>query len=155
MLWWVITSFSKRRITFTRVYLAVLLSGLFILITSAYLDVNSPSDIKNSFIRALDTEKGQFRSKIDLVVQRTELKFIEVSEAIKEEQEEKVEAGIDDLPPTSDEVDKKPTQKEETTKPVRIGGAILIGGDGHIITLENNPNATNPSWGGAKKLLAE
>jgi len=149
---WVITTLSKRRISFTRLYLALLFSGLFVLVSSAYLDVNSLSDIKNSLNRALTTEKGEFRGRVDLVVQRTELKFIEVSEAIKKEQEEETRAGTDDRP-TSDEVDEKPTQSEATTKPVRVGRAILVGGDGHIITLENNPNATNPSWAELKNFL--
>ena len=149
---WIISSSSKRRISFTRLYLALLFSGLFVLVSSAYLDINSVSDIKSSFSRALTTEKGEFRAKVDLVVQRTELKFIEVSEATKEKQEEKVGAGVDDRP-TSDEADKKPTQSEEATKPVRVGRAILVGGDGHIITLENNPNATNLSWAELKSFL--
>jgi len=149
---WVIATLSKRRISFTRLYLALLFSGLFVLVSSAYLDVNSLSDIKDSFNRALTTEKGEFRGRVDLVVQRTELKFIEVSEAIKKEQEEESIASVGDHP-TGDEAGEKPTQSEGTTKPVSVGRAILVGGDGHIITLRNNPNAANPSWADLKSFL--
>lgn len=151
-LWFVITSFSKRRITFTRVYLAVLLSGLFILITSAYLDINSPSDIKNSFISALGVEKGQFRSKIDLVVQRTELKLIELAEVEGEGIEYNVEEPADNNQ-TSTDVSKKPGQTTDTKKYVRIDGALLAGADGHLITLSNNLDAVNPSWAELKSFL--
>ena len=128
VLGWVISSFSKHRISFTRIYLVFLFSLLFVLIASAYLDVNSPADIKDSIVRSFTIERGKFRSTVDLVVQRTELKFVDITETAQGNLQETVK------------------EPKETTTYVRVGQAILIGADGHYITLHNNPNAVNPSW---------
>jgi len=149
---WVIASFSKHRISFTRIYLILLFSFLFILTTAAYLDINSPADIKNSVTKALTTGKGEFRSRIDLVVQRAELKFVEVTEVVQDNLEESSTEPTQGSKP-SDATSKKPTEKTDTTEYVRIGGGILVGADGHCITLKNNPDAKNPSWAELKTFL--
>lgn len=142
----VIASFSKRRISFTRIYLVLLFSGLFVLISCAYLDINSYADIKNSITSAFSTEKGNFRSNVDLVVQRVELKLVEISEDLPDSVESGVEEPIKDSDFNNGKKVDEETQESATTKHVHVGYAVIAGADGHLITLNNNPDAVNPSW---------
>jgi len=127
---WGLSSLSKYRPGFTRTFMFLLISALFIIASSVYLDVKSPADVKNSIIGALSTESEKFRSTVDLVIQRTELKVVKINSSVEEDIEE-----------SSDTVN------------VRIDGGILVGADGHYITLRNNPSATNPSWDKLKEFL--
>lgn len=145
---WGLTTLSKRRIGFTRMFMFLLISGLFIIPSSVYLGIKSPADIRDSVLAALSMEKEQFRSTIDMIVQRTELKVVDTSSTITDTDEEtekeiaSEEGGVSDSAITT-----------EHTKHVYINGAIIVGADGHYITLENNPNATNPSWEELKAFL--
>jgi len=102
--------------------------------SSVYLDVRSIQDVQDSVKKALATETEEFRSSVDLLVQRAELKVVEVSETAEETIEEEIE-------------------EITTTKNVYINGGVLVGADGHRITLRNNPDALNPSWEQLKAFL--
>ncbi len=124
---WGLNSISKYRLSFSRMFMVLLISSLFLIVSSVYLGIRSPQDVKDSITRALSTETGQFRTSVDLVIQRTELKLVEIGS-------------------TAQETVKEKTEEIENTKHVHIGRAILVGADGHYITLRNNPQATNTSW---------
>jgi hypothetical protein len=131
---WCLNSVSKHRLSFSRTFLVVLIAGIFCLVSYVYLDVRSVQDIQDSIRKALSTETGQFRSSVDLVIKRTELKFVEASSVVEEKGKEEA-------------------KEAKNTERVYIGGAILIGADGHDITLKNNPDASNPSWEELKAFL--
>lgn len=131
---WCLNSVSKRRLSFSRTFIVVLIAGTFSLVSYVYLDVRSFQDVRDSIEKALSTETEQFRSSVDLVIKRTELKFVEASPAVEERVKEE-------------------TDEFKNTHLVYVEGAILIGADGHRITLKNNPNAKNPSWAELKTFL--
>lgn len=128
---WSLNTLSKRRPGFVRVIMVLLISVIFLVFSSAYLDIRSLTDVKNSVTDAFTLERGAFRSSVDIHVERAELKFITVTEDIARELE-----------------------KSANTKHVYVDGAILMGADGHKITLINNPDSTDPTWGRLKEFLA-
>jgi len=134
MVIWCLKSLSKYRVTFSRVFLVLLITGLFSVVASVYLDVRSIQDVQDSVKKALATETEQFRGSVDLLVQRAELKVIEVSETVGETGKETI-------------------KEIATTENVHINGGVLIGADGHMITLKNNPEAMNHSWEELKSFL--
>ncbi len=131
---WCLNSISKHRLSFSRTFLVVLISSVFAIFSYVYLDIRTFSDVKDAVKQALSTDTEQFRTSIDLVIQRTELKLVEISSTVKEN----VKEGVSEL---------------KNTENVYIGGAILVGADGHYITLKNNPDATNHSWEQLKTFL--
>jgi len=131
---WGLKSMSRYRLSFVRTFMVLLISCLFIIVSSIYLDIRSPEDVRDSIVRAFSTEKGQFRSTVDLIVERVELKVVDVAST----GQEAVEGIVEDI---------------ATTQNVHIDGGILVGADGHYITLHNNPDATNPSWEELKAFL--
>ena len=131
---WCLNSVTRHRLSFSRTFMVVLIAAIFSLVSYVYLDVRSFQDIGDSVKRALSTETGQFRSSVDLVIKRTELKYLEAGSAVEE--------GV-----------KERTDEFKNTQLVYIDGAILIGADGHRITLKNNPDAKNPSWAELKTFL--
>lgn len=120
---WCLSSVSKRRLKFTRTFMIILITAIFSLVSYVYLDIRSFQDIRDSVRRALSTETEQFRSRVDLVINRTELK-------IKEKADELI-----------------------NTSAVHVRGGILVGADGDSIILKNNPHARNPSWTELKTFL--
>jgi len=131
---WCLRSISKHRLSFTRIFLVLLISGLFSIVSYVYLDIRSFQDVGDAIKRALSTDTEQFRASVNLVIQRVELKLVEASSEAKEN----IEEGISEV---------------KNTEKVYIGGAILVGADGHHITLKNNHDAVNPSWEQLKKFL--
>jgi len=131
---WCLKSLSKYRLSFTRMFLVLLIASLFAFVSVVYLDVRSIDDVKESVSRALATETSEFRGSVDLLIQRAELKVVEVSETAEETVEEEV-------------------KEIANTKNVYIDGAVLVGADGHRITLKNNPEAVTPSWEQLKSFL--
>ena len=131
---WCLNSISKRRLSFSRTFMVVLIASIFSLVSYVYLDVRSFQDVRNSIEKALSTETEQFRSSVDLVIKRTELKFVEAGSVV----EERVKEQADEF---------------RNTQLVYIDGAVLIGADGYRITLKNNPDAKNPSWAELKTFL--
>lgn len=131
---WCLSSVSKHRLSFSRTFMVILIAAIFSLVSYVYLDVRSFQDIRDSVKKALSTETEQFRSSVDLAIKRTELKFVEAGSAV----EEKVKEQAGELINTST---------------VYVRGGILIGADGHRITLKNNPDAKNPSWAELKTFL--
>jgi hypothetical protein len=140
LLAWGVKSVTLRRLSFARTFMLVLILGLFVLASSAYLDVRSPVDIKDSVVAALRGDSEQFRTSVDAVAGRAELKFVEVVSSSDEETEKETE---------------ETTEQFEDTEHVYIKGGMLVGADGHWITLCNNPNAKNPTWDQLKTFLAE
>jgi len=133
---WCVNSISKRRLSFSRTFMIVLVVGIFSLVSYVYLDVRSFQDVRDSIEKALSTETGQFRTSVDLVIKRTELELVEAGSAAEESVKEQ-------------------TDEFKNTQLVYIGGAVLVGADGHRITLENNPDAKNPSWADLKVFLLD
>ena len=128
-----LVSVSKKWLSFTRTFLVVIFVGILSLISYVYLDIRSFQDVKESVENALSTKTEDFRNRIDLAIKRVELKLINIDEAVEEEVEE--------------------VNEITDTKNVIVDGAILIGADGHYITLKNNLNAKNPSWEELKSFL--
>lgn len=133
-------SFAHRRLTFARFFLVSLFSLIFIMLASAYLDIRTFGDVKNYISAAFSQPKGQFRENIDLLVQRTDLK-IETNNT----------ADKPTPAPTTD--GKTTTKKQADEKHVYLDGGVLVGADGHRITLRNNPQASDPSWEQLKTFL--
>jgi len=131
---WCLNSVSKHRLSFSRTFMVVLITAILCLVSYVYLDIRSFQDVRDSVEKALSTETEQFRSSVDLVIKRTELKFVEANSAVEEKVKEQAE-------------------EFKNTQLVYIDGAILIGADGHRITLRNNPDAKNPSWAELKEFL--
>lgn len=141
-------SFTRRRLTFTRFFLVFLFSFMFIILSSSYLDLRTLDDIKNNIASAFSIPQGQFRENLDLIVQRTELKTVEV-----EKNEDKSTPTQTTPPPeTTPNIPDISTQ-EPSENYVLVRGAILVGADGHYITLKNNPDAVDPSWEQLKSFL--
>ena len=140
LLAWGVKSVNLHRLSFARTFMLMLILGLFVLSSSVYLDVRSPVDIKDSVIAALRADSEEFHTSVDAVVGRAELKFIEMVSSSDDEAEKEI-----------DETTKKPKDTEN----VYIKGAVLIGADGHRITLRNNQNAKKPTWGELKTFLAK
>ncbi|RLC69325.1 MAG: hypothetical protein DRI26_09345, partial [Chloroflexi bacterium] len=120
---WSLNSVSKRRLSFSRTFMVILIAVILSILSSVYLDIRSFKNVRDSVVEALSTQSEQFRSSVDLLIQRAELKFIEASSALVQEIEE-----------------------QGNTSPVYSNGAVLVGADGHVIALRNNPSAKNPSW---------
>jgi len=131
ILLWSLRMLSKRKPRISGVVMILLISLIFIMLSAAYLDIRSFSDIGDSIVGGFTTEEGEFRENIEAFIERVELTFAEVTEDVIEE--------IDDYP---------------NTDYVYVDGAILVGADGHYITLKNNPDATNPTWSELKSFLA-
>ena len=130
ILLWSLRTLSKHRLTLARIVMVLLISLVFIMFSSAYLDIRSPQDVRDSILSAFSTEKGEFRSTVDMLVQRAELEIVDLSSTAQE---------------TIEEI--------KNTKHVYIDGGVLVGADGHYITLKNNPDATDPSWEELKAFL--
>ncbi len=135
-------AFARRRLTFTRFFLVSFFSVIFIMLASAYLDIRTLSDVKNHVSAAFSQPKGQFRENIDLLVQRADLK---------------VEANnTADKSTSASTTDGKTTAKKQADeKHVYLDGGVLVGADGHRITLKNNPQASDPSWEQLKTFLRQ
>ena len=129
---WSLNSVSKRRLSFSRTFMVILIAVILSILSSVYLDIRSFKNVRDSVVEALSTQSEQFRSSVDLLIQRAELKFIEASSALVQEIEE-----------------------QGNTSPVYSNGAVLVGADGHVIALRNNPSAKNPSWAELKAFLLE
>jgi len=134
ILLWSLTTLSKRRSRLARVIMVLVISLIFIMFSSAYLDLRSPQDVRDSIFSAFSTQQGEFRSRVDMLVQRAELKTIDVSSETKEA----IEQTVEDV---------------SSTEHVYLDGGILVGADGHYITLKNNPDASDPSWEKLKAFL--
>lgn len=132
ILLWSLRTLSKRRPRLPSLVMVLLISLIFVMFSSAYLDVRSFADIKNSITGAFTTEAERFRSNVEALVERVELTFVEVTENIVEEIEEVA-----------------------NTQHVHADGALLAGADGHLIKLVNNPDATDPTWNELKAFLAK
>jgi hypothetical protein len=63
-----ITTSTRHWINFTRFYVVLLFSGLFVFIGCVYLNVDSFGDIKTSYAAALSGESGNFTSNVDLTI---------------------------------------------------------------------------------------
>jgi len=131
ILYWSLSTLSKHRPKLPSLVMVLLISVIFIMFSSAYMDIRSLTDIKNAIVGGFTTEEGEFRSVVEAFVERAKLAFVEVTEDIIEEIEE-----------------------VSNSKHVYVDGAVLVGADGHWITLENNPDAIDPTWAGLKDFLA-
>ncbi len=114
--------------------MVILISGLFIIVSSVYLDIRSPMDIRDNIEGAFTTEKDEFRSTVDLVIQRAELKIVDITETVQDT--------------VSDEA-----EELASTNHVHVDGGILVGADGHYITLRNSSAAIDPSWATLRSFL--
>jgi len=140
---WGLNSLPKYRLTFTRTFMVLLISGLFIISSCVYLDIKSPTDVKESVMSAFSTEEGQFRTTVDAFVERTELKVADIGSTVEEETK--------DTGSTIEEA----TKELGDTSYVYINGGILVGADWQPIILHNNLDAKNPSWVELEAFLAE
>jgi hypothetical protein len=134
---------SKYRVSFTRFFILTLISVIFVLVSSTYLGIRSFEDIKDNIMGAMATEPEEFRSTVDLIVQRAELKVVSLAEALKESVEE-IPTIINNPISEASNVD---------TMYVRVSGGVLVGADGGTIKLYNNTNSTDPSWEQLKNFL--
>jgi hypothetical protein len=134
ILLWSLRTLSQRRPRLANMIMVLLISLMFVMFSSAYLDVRSLQDVRNSIFSAFSTEQGEFRSRVDMLVQRAELKVIDVSSETKEA----IEQTVEDV---------------SSTEHVYLDGGILVGASGHYITLRNNPDATDTSWEEIKAFL--
>ena len=131
ILFWSLRMLSKRRLRLRGIVMTLLISLIFIMFSAAYLDIRSFPDISDSIVGGFTTEEGEFRENVDAFIERVELTFVELTEDVIHE--------IEDV---------------SNTDYVYVDGAIIIGADGHYITLRNNPDATNPSWSELKSFLS-
>lgn len=131
ILLWSLKTLSKYRPRLTSTVMVLFISLIFIMFSSAYLDIRSFNDVWKSISGAFTTEEGEFRENVEAFIERVELIFVEVTEDIIEEIEEVADTNY-----------------------VYVDGGVIVGADGHYITLINNPDATNPTWGGLKSFLA-
>jgi len=134
ILLWSVSTLSKHKPRLARIIMVLVISLIFVMFSSAYLDLRSLQDVRNSILSAFSTQQGEFRSRVDMLVQRAELKTIDVSS----ETEEAIEQTAENI---------------SSTEHVYLDGGILVGADGHYITLRNNQNATDPSWEQLKAFL--
>jgi len=134
MLLWSVRTLSRRRPRLARIVMVLVISLIFVMFSSAYLDLRSLQAVRDSITSAFSTQQGEFRSRVDMLVQRAELKIIDVSS----ETEEAIEQTVEDV---------------SSTEHVYLDGGILVGADGHYIALENNPDATDLSWAELKVFL--
>lgn len=139
---WGLRTMSRYRVSFTRFFIVLLVSFIFVMVSIVYLGIRSPVDVKDNVIRALATETEEFRSSVDLMVQRAELTVVELTSTAQE-----AERGPTEIAATEGSV------KESDVSYVSIGWGVLIGADGNYIELVNNPDARNPSWAELKAFL--
>jgi hypothetical protein len=161
----IVKSLPKQWFNFTKQYFLLLSSAIFIFISCAYLDIDNVNDLANSIKAAFGEEGSSFRERIDLTVQRTELQFVEFTEAL----DETLDTPASDNPTPSltslDTGSDKPTPAPtippiiDPNKPVkqqvRVDGGILVGADWDPIILYNYPNAKNPTWDELKVFLKQ
>ena len=145
---WSLNSVSKRRLSFSRTFMVILIAVILSILSSVYLDIRSFKNVRDSVVEALSTQSEQFRSSVDLLIQRAELKFIEASSALVQEIEEQGNTSPVYIGGAA-------LEKQGNTSPVYSNGAVLVGADGHVIALRNNPSAKNPSWAELKAFLLE
>lgn len=134
ILLWAVRTISKHKPRLAGIIMVLVISLIFIMFSSAYLDLRSLQDVRNSIFSAFSTQQGEFRSRVDMLVQRAELKTIDVSS----ETEEAIEQTAENI---------------NSTEHVYLDGGILVGADGHYITLRNNQDANDPSWEELKAFL--
>lgn len=139
LLVWGLKSFALRSLTFVRTFMVVLILGLFVITASAYLGIRSPTDIRDIVIAVLHGESEQFPASVDAIVERAELWIVKV---VTQPDEDGGQGNEESTEPASD------------TEYVYINGGVLVGVDGHRITLRNNSNAGNPTWDELKAFLA-
>jgi len=149
---WGLTSMSRYRVSFTRFFMVTLISIIFVIVSSTYLGIRSLTDVKDNIMGALTTEAEEFRSTVDLTVQRTELKVISLAEALKESTEETVIKESKPVTETGTTESERGSEAVSTTF-VHVQGGILVGADGSPIKLQNNAIAVNPSWNQLKDFL--
>jgi ribosomal protein L37AE/L43A len=124
---------SKYQPRITGTVMILVISAIYIVFSFAYLDIRSFTDIKESIMGAFNTEEGEFRSNLNTWIDRIELNFVQVSD--DDSTDEPV--GGTEPEPTS-----IPSNKEY----VYVGGGILVGADGHRITLIENSSAVDVTW---------
>jgi len=151
---WGLTSMSRYRVSFTRFFIMTLFSLIFVIVSSTYLGIRSFTDVRDNIKDALTTEAEEFRSTVDLIVQRAELKVISLAEALKESIEEATTNEGKHVTGTSVTESESESKTIDTTY-VYVQGGILVGADGSAIKLQNNTNAVNPSWNQLKDFLLE
>jgi hypothetical protein len=149
---WGLTSMSRYRVSFTRFFMVALISLIFLIVSSTYLGIRSFTDVKDNIMGALTTEPEEFRSTVDLMVQRTELKVISLAEALKESADETAVTESKPVVGTSTTESARESKTIDTTY-VYVRGGILVGADGSPIKLQNNNKAIKPSWTQLKDFL--
>jgi hypothetical protein len=138
---WGLTSISRYRVTFTRTFLLLLASVIFIISSAVYLGIKTPTDIVDNVKSALSAETEEIRENIELVIERVELQFAEPVD------------GNDEAVDEAQDSDSNDVDEQFSTRHIHIGGGVLVGADGLRITLQNNSNAVNPSWNELKQFL--
>lgn len=149
---WGLTSMGRYRVSFTRFFLMTLISLMFVIVSSTYLGIRSFADVKDNIMGALTAEAEEFRSTVDLIVQRTELKAMNLAEALKESGEETTAKESKPVTGTSTTEGEKKAETIDITY-VYVRGGVLVGADGSPIKLQNNTNAVDPSWNQLKDFL--
>jgi len=144
-----LNSFTRYRLTFTRFFLVSLFSFIFVFLASAYLDIRTIDDVKNNISGAFSIKQGQFRENIDLIVKRTDLKTVQMNDI----DNQVTSTQTNPTSPNTSQTISSIIKEKSNEKKVIIRGGILIGADGHHITLKNNPNAVNTSFTELKSFL--
>ena len=144
LLAWSLRALIKRHSSLTGSVIVLIISIVYVMLSSAYLEIRSINNVISSIGSPFTQEKGQFRSRVDMVVERASFKFDSADEEIPKNTQ----------PDTLSEIASKPTTNNNI-KYVKINGAILVGADGHRITLKENPIASNPTWIELKEFLEE
>jgi calcineurin-like phosphoesterase family protein/2'-5' RNA ligase len=147
---WGLISISRYRLSFTRTFIHALLSVIVAVLSCAYLNIQSVDDIKDKLQNLFASETGQLEQNLNDFIGRIELHFIEdiATETLT------VTSTIDNLEKTTiittvstnAVLTTTSNTKTTSTEYVYQGRSVVIGADGHRITLVNNNKADNPTW---------
>lgn len=132
---------SKYQPRITGTVMILVISAIYIIFSFAYLDIRSFTDIKDSIMSAFTSEEGEFSANLNAWIDRIELDFVRDSDD-----------GSTDEPAGGTEP--KPTSMPSNKKYVYIDDGILVGADGHRITLMDNPSAVDVTWNELSSFLA-
>jgi len=122
-------------LSISRTSLVVFLATVFGIVSFIELDIRSIEDVQTDIARPLAAEAEQFRRTADMVIKRTERELVALSTPLESKPEESGDVA--------------------NVQEVYIDGAILVGADGHIVSLWNNIDAANPSWKELKEFLLQ
>jgi hypothetical protein len=139
---------TRRRPRLVPISVSLIVALVFTWLSAAYMDIGSWSDFTTTLRSAFQTDDGEFRSRIDALVERSTL---ELTDTVPPD----IVVPDNEAPEVDTTVPEDDLSTSAESDYVMCHGAYIIGADGHYIELFNNPDAHDPSWKELEEFLRE